>query len=41
MKLECYIKKHTKVKKLWIINNPNAFIEQLENNKDYSVGNLL
>ena len=41
MKLESYIKKHTKVKKLWIINNSNAFIESLENNKDYTVGNIL
>lgn len=38
MKLESYIKKHTKTKKLWIINHPKDFVEALENNKDYLVG---
>ena len=38
MKLESYIKKHTKTKKNWIINNPECFVEALENSVEYAVG---
>lgn len=36
MKLESYIKKQSRTKKLWIIKNPDKFIAELENKGDYS-----
>ncbi|MGL5348486.1 MAG: GIY-YIG nuclease family protein [Peptostreptococcaceae bacterium] len=38
MKLESYIKKHPKYKKIWIINNPQLFIESLVNKEQYVIG---
>lgn len=35
MKLESYIKKKSRTKKLWIIANPNKFIDELENKEYY------
>ncbi|WP_042273640.1 GIY-YIG nuclease family protein [[Clostridium] dakarense] len=38
MKLESYIKKQSRNKKLNIIKNPNEFIKELENSSDYLLG---
>lgn len=38
MKLESYIKKQSRNKKLNIIKNPNEFIKELENSTDYLLG---
>ncbi|MBO3445518.1 GIY-YIG nuclease family protein [Clostridium sp. CCUG 7971] len=38
MKLESYIKKQSRNKKLNIIKSPNEFIKELENSSDYSLG---
>lgn len=38
MKLESHIKKYPKYKKNWIINNPQLFIDSLENKEQYSIG---
>ncbi len=40
MKLEYYIKKLTRNKKLWIINNPELFIEEVKDKFSINVGNL-
>lgn len=40
MKLESLIKKQSRLKKLWIINNGNEFISQLENKEDYKLGSM-
>ena len=37
MKLEYYIKKLNRNKKLWIIKNPNEFLETLENKDCYNI----
>ena len=39
MKLECYIKKLNRNKKLWVIENPKEFLETLENKKSYMLPN--
>ena len=39
MKLECYIKKLNRNKKLWLIENPKEFLETLENKKSYMLPN--
>lgn len=41
MKLESYIKKYPKHKKLWIINNPRLFIGSLINKELYLLGEKL
>lgn len=38
MKLESYIKKQSRNKKLNIIRNPKEFIEELENSAEYLLG---
>ena len=38
MKLEYYIKKQTRNKKLWIINNPILFIEKVKDRFKISIG---
>ncbi|MER0282191.1 GIY-YIG nuclease family protein [Clostridioides difficile] len=38
MKLECYIKKLTRNKKLYIIKNPETFIDSINNKDVYLVG---
>lgn len=38
MKLESYIKKLSRIKKLWIIENGNEFISQLEKKEEYALG---
>lgn len=38
MKLESYIKKQSRNKKLNIIKNPNEFIKELKNSTDYLLG---
>lgn len=40
MKLESYIKKLSRDKKLWLISNGNEFINELENKEDYCLGNM-
>lgn len=37
MKLEYYIKKLTRNKKLWVIKNPEDFLSTLENNQNYKI----
>lgn len=37
MKLEYYIKKLNRTKKLWLIKNPKEFLDTLENKKSYSI----
>lgn len=37
MKLEYKIKKFTRNKKLWIIKNPNVFLDELENKLNYKL----
>jgi len=39
MKLEYYIKKLNRNKKLWVIENPKEFLETLENKKNYMLPN--
>jgi len=39
MKLEYYIKKLNRNKKLWLIQNPKEFLETLENKKNYMLPN--
>lgn len=38
MKLECYIKKQNRNKKIWIINNPLLFIEEVKNEFNIKLG---
>ena len=38
MKLESYIKKQTRLKKIWIINNPNLFVEEVKDIFRISIG---
>lgn len=38
MKLEYYIKKLTRDKKLWIVNNPTLFIEEVKDKFQISIG---
>ena len=40
MKLEYYIKKQSKSKKIWIINNPQIFIDEVKDKFDISIGTL-
>lgn len=40
MKLESYIKKLSRTKKIWAIQNGEIFINELENKDDYRVGNM-
>lgn len=40
MKLEYYIKKQSKSKKIWIINNPQIFIDEVKDKFDISIGIL-
>lgn len=40
MKLESYIKKLARIKKLWVIRSGNEFISELENKQDYTLGDL-
>lgn len=40
MKLESYIKKLSRNKKLWIIGNGDEFIRELEDREDYCLGNM-
>ncbi|MCR8744863.1 GIY-YIG nuclease family protein [Romboutsia lituseburensis] len=40
MKLESYIKRCSRIKKLWIIENGNEFIQELENKLYYSLGKI-
>ncbi|MCC0784094.1 GIY-YIG nuclease family protein [Clostridioides sp. ES-S-0108-01] len=41
MKLECYIKKLTRNKKLSIIKNPDVLIDLIDNKYDYVIGKEL
>lgn len=38
MKLECYIKKLSRPKKFWVINNPILFIEEVKDKFDINIG---
>lgn len=40
MKLEYYIKKLSKSKKLWIINNPELFIDEVKNKFQIRIGKI-
>lgn len=40
MKLECYIKKLSKSKKLWIISNPELFIHEVKDKYQISIGKI-
>ena len=40
MKLEYYIKKQTRIKKIWIINNPYLFIEEIKDKFNIKIGLL-
>lgn len=40
MKLEYYIKKLSKSKKLWIINNPELFIDEIKDKYQISIGKI-
>ncbi len=40
MKLEYYIKKLSKSKKLWIINNPELFIDEVKDKYQISIGKV-
>lgn len=40
MKLESYIKRCSRIKKLWIIENGDTFIEELENGLNYKLGKI-
>lgn len=40
MKLEYYIKKQSKSKKIWIINNPQIFVDEVKDKFDISIGIL-
>lgn len=40
MKLEYYIKKLSKSKKLWIINNPELFIDEVKDKYQISIGKI-
>ena len=38
MKLECRIKKLSRSKKLWVINNPEGFVEEMKSDLYFQVG---
>ena len=38
MKLEYYIKRQSRSKKIWIINNPSMFIEEVKDRFKISIG---
>lgn len=40
MKLEYYIKKLSKSKKIWIINNPELFIDEVKDKYQISIGKI-
>ena len=40
MKLEYYIKKLSKSKKIWIINNPEFFIDEVKDKFQISIGKI-
>lgn len=40
MKLEYYIKKLSKSQKLWIINNPDLFIDEVKDKFQISIGRI-
>lgn len=38
MKLECRIKKLSRIKKIWVINNPDEFVEEMKSDLLFQVG---